>query len=111
MVRPSRARRGGNVISHIESCTWCNHTARGRVAAQTGEKKGMPFQISTSASLAPCQPIISLNAARVADAAVAAAPTDLSRSGRVRGPHRHLDAGLTPERGDPGRVKLRSAGL
>ena len=38
------------------------HAAGAR--AQTGEKNGMPFQISTSASLAPCQPIISLNAAR-----------------------------------------------
>ena len=32
--------------------------------AHTGEKNGMPFQISTSPSRAPCQPIISLNAAR-----------------------------------------------
>ena len=61
--RPSRASRGGSVISHIESCTWCSHTTRGR-RAHNGEKNGMPFQISTSASLAPCQPIISLNAAR-----------------------------------------------
>ena len=36
----------------------------GGLRAHTGEKNGMPFQISTSASLAPCQPIISLNAAR-----------------------------------------------
>ncbi len=64
MVRPSRASRGGRAMSHIESWTWCNHTARGRVAAQIGEKNGMPFQISTSASLAPCQPIISLTEAR-----------------------------------------------
>src|SRR5258708_10172520 len=63
-VRPKRARRGGSVISHIESWTWCSHTARVRVAAQTGEKNGIPFQISTSPSLAPCQPIISLKAAR-----------------------------------------------
>ena len=32
--------------------------------AHNGEKNGMPFQISTRPSLAPCQPIISLNAAR-----------------------------------------------
>jgi len=30
----------------------------------TGEKNGMPFQISTSPSRDPCQPISSLNAAR-----------------------------------------------
>ena len=118
-MRPSRASRGGNVISHIESCTWCSHTARGRVAAHTGEKNGMPFQISTSASLAPCQPIISLNAARgkhevaagLADDPIAVAPADLRRAGRVRRPHRHLDAGLAPQRGDPRRVQLRAAGL
>ena len=34
------------------------------VRAQSGEKNGMPFQISTSPSRPPCQPIISLNAAR-----------------------------------------------
>jgi hypothetical protein len=62
-VRPRRARRGGSVICHIVSCTWCSHTTRGR-RAHTGEKNGMPFQISISPSLAPCQPIISLNAAR-----------------------------------------------
>ncbi len=31
---------------------------------QTGEKNGMPFQISTRPSRDPCHPIISLNAAR-----------------------------------------------
>jgi hypothetical protein len=32
--------------------------------AHTGEKNGMPFQISTRPLLAPCHPILSLNAAR-----------------------------------------------
>ena len=34
------------------------------VRAHSGEKNGIPFQISTRPSLPPCQPIISLNAAR-----------------------------------------------
>jgi hypothetical protein len=50
-------------MSHIVSCTWCSQVTLGR-RAHNGEKNGMPFQISTNPSLAPCQPIISLNAAR-----------------------------------------------
>ena len=54
---------GGSVICHISACTWCNQVTCG-VRAQSGEKNGMPFQISTRPSRPPCQPIISLNAAR-----------------------------------------------
>ena len=62
-VRPIRASCGGSVMSHISACTWCRNVMCG-VRAQSGEKNGIPFQISTSPSLPPCQPIISLNAAR-----------------------------------------------
>src|SRR5439155_24352477 len=49
--------------------------------------------------------------ARLADDPVTVSPADLSRSGRVRRSHRHFDAGLPPERGDPRRVQLRPTGL
>ena len=50
-------------MPHMPPCTWCNQVTRGP-RAHTGEKNGMPFQISTSASRSPCQPIISLSTAR-----------------------------------------------
>ncbi len=50
-------------MSHITPWTWCSHVMCG-VLAHTGEKNGIPFQISTRPSRPPCQPIISLNAAR-----------------------------------------------
>ena len=62
----------------------------------------MPFQISTIASLAPCQPHHFAErrtredavATGLADHPVAVAPGDLRHARRVRRPHRHLDAGV-----------------
>ncbi len=50
-------------------------------------------------------------AAGLANDAVAVAPADLRRSGRVGGAHRHLDARLPPQFGDPRRVQLGAPGL
>jgi len=50
-------------MSHISAWTWCRNVMCA-VRDHSGEKNGIPFQISTRASLAPCHPIISLNAAR-----------------------------------------------
>ncbi len=36
-------------MPHISACTWCRKTTRGP-RYHSGERKGMPFQISTSAS-------------------------------------------------------------
>ena len=36
-------------MRHISACTWWRKTTRAQ-RAQTGEKNGMPFQISTSPS-------------------------------------------------------------
>ncbi len=60
---PNEARRGGSVICHISACTWCSHVTCA-VRDHSGEKNGIPFQISTRPSRPPCHPIISLNAAR-----------------------------------------------
>jgi hypothetical protein len=51
-VSPRRARLGGSTIFHMSAWMWCKKTMRGP-DAQSGEKNGMPFQISTSASRRP----------------------------------------------------------
>ena len=49
-ISPRRARISGfSTMRHISACTWWRNTTRGH-RAQAGEKKGIPFQTSTSAS-------------------------------------------------------------
>jgi hypothetical protein len=62
-VLPIVASRGGSVIPHISACRWCRNTMRGPVA-HTGDRNGMPFQISTRPSRGPYRWNISLAAAR-----------------------------------------------
>ncbi|GIU87533.1 MAG: hypothetical protein KatS3mg009_2048 [Acidimicrobiia bacterium] len=50
-------------------------------------------------------------AAGLADHAVAVAPRDLRAAGGVRGPHRHLDPGPSPQGRDVRGVDLRAPGL
>ncbi len=50
-------------MRHISACTWWQNTTRGPWA-HTGEKNGMPFQISTSPSRRPWRPSASDRAAR-----------------------------------------------
>ena len=63
MVSPSLASFGGSTIRHISACTWCRKTIFGP-RAQTGEKNGIPFQISTSPSRGPVRPIAPESAVR-----------------------------------------------
>ncbi len=51
-AEPKRASRCESTICHISAWTWCRKTIRGR-RAHSGEKKGIPFQISTTPSPEP----------------------------------------------------------
>ena len=66
MVSPRRASIGlssPSTICHISAWTWWSITARGP-RYQSGEKNGMPFQISSRASDGPWRPVSSEKAAR-----------------------------------------------
>ena len=61
---PRRARATGfSTMRHISACTWWRKTTRG-TCAHSGEKNGMPFQISTMPSRAPVRPTRPLSAVR-----------------------------------------------
>ena len=65
-VSPSVAAHGASspsTIFHISAWTWCSRMIPGP-RFHSGEKNGMPFQISTSASRGPWRPINSDPAAR-----------------------------------------------
>jgi hypothetical protein len=62
-VSPSVARLRGSTICHISAWTWWRKTIFGP-RAHTGEKNGMPFQISTRPSRGPARPESSNSAAR-----------------------------------------------
>jgi hypothetical protein len=102
---PNLARFGGSVICHISAWTWWRNTILGPVA-QRGEKKGMPFQISTHPSFRPCLrnaplKVLLANTAYLPDFRTTLYP---ARSANIETCRR-------PQRGDAVGVELRSAGF